>query len=80
MKKILAALGEAKLWQECGLDVIASSPAEFAVRLVNEQKKRGDVIGKLVIKPEQAKPGDDAATLLVTDVAAISLAVTALRC
>jgi hypothetical protein len=45
-------LGEVKLWQERGLDVIASLSAEFAARLANEQKKRGDVIRKPDIKPE----------------------------
>ncbi|HSN42122.1 MAG TPA: tripartite tricarboxylate transporter substrate binding protein [Burkholderiales bacterium] len=52
LKKILTAPGEAKLWQERGLDVIASSPEEFASRLANEQKKWGDVIRKRGIKPE----------------------------
>jgi tripartite-type tricarboxylate transporter receptor subunit TctC len=52
LKKILTAPGEAKLWQERGLDVIASSPEEFAARLANEQKKWGDVIRKRGIKPE----------------------------
>jgi hypothetical protein len=52
LKKILTALGEVKLWQERGLDVIASSPAAFAARLANEQKKRGDVIRKPGIKPK----------------------------
>ena len=52
LKKILTAPGEAKLWQERGLDVIASSPKEFAARLANEQKKWGDVIRKRGIKPE----------------------------
>ena len=52
LKKILTAPGEAKRWEELGLDVIASSPADFAVRLLNEQKKWGDVISKRGIKPE----------------------------
>ena len=52
LKKILTAPGETKLWEERGLDVIASSPAEFATRLANEQKKWGDVIKKRGIKPE----------------------------
>jgi len=39
LRKILTALGKMKPWQERGLDVIASSPAEFAARLANEQKK-----------------------------------------
>jgi tripartite-type tricarboxylate transporter receptor subunit TctC len=52
LKKILTAPGEAKLWEERGLEVIASSPADFAARLANEQKKWGDVIRKRGIKPE----------------------------
>jgi len=52
LKKILTAPGEAKLWQDRGLDVIASSPEEFATRLAAEQKKWGDVIRKRGIKPE----------------------------
>ena len=52
LKKILTAPGETKLWEERGLDVIASSPAEFATRLANEPKKWGDVIKKRGIKPE----------------------------
>ena len=52
LKKILTGPGEAKLWQGRGLDVIASSPEDFAVRLVNERKKWGDVIKKRGIKAE----------------------------
>jgi tripartite-type tricarboxylate transporter receptor subunit TctC len=52
LKKILTAPGEAKLWQDRGLDVIASSPEEFATRLAAEQKKWGEVIRKRGIKPE----------------------------
>jgi len=52
LKKILTGPGEAKLWQDRGLDVIASSPEDFAVRLVNERKKWGDVIKKRGIKAE----------------------------
>ena len=52
LKKILTAPEEAKRWQELGLDVIASSPADFAARLLIEQKKWGDVIRKRGIKPE----------------------------
>lgn len=52
LKKILTAPGEAKLWQDRGLDVIASSPEEFAARLAIELKKWGDVIKKRGIKPE----------------------------
>jgi tripartite-type tricarboxylate transporter receptor subunit TctC len=52
LKKILTAPGEVKRWEELGLDVIASTPADFAARLLNEQKKWGDVIAKRGIKPE----------------------------
>jgi tripartite-type tricarboxylate transporter receptor subunit TctC len=52
LKKVLTAPGEAKLWQDRGLDVIASSPEEFAVRLASEQKKWGDVIRKRGMKAE----------------------------
>ena len=52
LKKILTGPGEAKLWQDRGLDVIASTPEDFAGRLVNERKKWGDVIKKRGIKAE----------------------------
>ena len=52
LKKILTGPGEAKLWQDRGLDVIASSPEDFAARLGNERKKWGDVIKKRGIKAE----------------------------
>ena len=52
LKKILTGPGEAKLWQDRGLDVIASTPEDFAARLVNERKKWGDVIKKRGIKAE----------------------------
>jgi tripartite-type tricarboxylate transporter receptor subunit TctC len=53
LKKILTAPDAAKQWQDRGLDVIASSPEEFAVRLANDQKKWGDVIKKRGIKAAQ---------------------------
>ena len=52
LKKILTSPSEAKRWEELGLDVIASSPADFAARIVSEQKKWGDVIKQRGIKPE----------------------------
>ncbi len=52
LKKILTAPGAAKEWQARGLDIIASSPEEFAARLADEQKKWGEVIKKRGIKPE----------------------------
>ena len=53
LKKVLTAPGEARFWQDRGLDVIASSPDEFAVRLAAEQKKWGEVIRKRGIKPAE---------------------------
>ena len=52
LKKVLNAPGEAKLWQERGLDVIASSPEEFAAHIEKEQKKWGKVIKERGIKAE----------------------------
>jgi tripartite-type tricarboxylate transporter receptor subunit TctC len=52
LKKILTGPGEAKLWQERGLDVIANSPEEFATRLASERKKWGEVIRKRGVKAE----------------------------
>jgi tripartite-type tricarboxylate transporter receptor subunit TctC len=52
LKKVLTAPGEAKLWQERGLDVIASSPEEFAAHIEKEQKKWGRVIKERGIKAE----------------------------
>lgn len=52
LKKVLTAPGEAKLWQERGLDVIASSPEEFAAHIEKEQKKWGKVIKERGIKAE----------------------------
>jgi tripartite-type tricarboxylate transporter receptor subunit TctC len=52
LRKVLTGPGEAKLWQDRGLDVIASSPQECTTRLASEQKKWGDVIKKRGIKAE----------------------------
>jgi tripartite-type tricarboxylate transporter receptor subunit TctC len=52
LKKILTAPGAVKEWQTRGLDIIANSPEEFAVRLANEQKKWGEVIKKRGMKRE----------------------------
>jgi tripartite-type tricarboxylate transporter receptor subunit TctC len=52
LKKVLTAPGEARLWQERGLDVIASSPEEFAAHIEKEQKKWGKVIKERGIKAE----------------------------
>lgn len=38
IKKVLTAPGQASLWQERGLDVIASTPEEFGTHLEAEQK------------------------------------------
>jgi tripartite-type tricarboxylate transporter receptor subunit TctC len=52
LKKILTAPGEARLWADRGLDVIASSPEEFSARLADEVKKWEDVIRKRGIKAQ----------------------------
>ncbi len=53
LKKVFTAPGQTRLWQERGLDVIASSPEEFAAHLENEQKKWGRVIKERGIKAER---------------------------
>lgn len=52
LKKVLTAPDQAKLWQERGLDVIASSPEAFAAHIESEQKKWGRVIRERGIKAE----------------------------
>lgn len=52
IKKLLTGPDQAKLWQERGLDVIASSPEEFAAHLVAEQTKWGRVVKERGIKAE----------------------------
>jgi tripartite-type tricarboxylate transporter receptor subunit TctC len=52
LKKVLTAPKDARLWQERGLDVIASSTEEFAAHLETEQKKWGRVIKERGIKAE----------------------------
>jgi tripartite-type tricarboxylate transporter receptor subunit TctC len=52
LKKVLTAPGEARLWQERGLEVVASSPEEFAMHLEREQAKWGKVIKERGIKAE----------------------------
>lgn len=52
IKKVLTAPGQASLWQERGLDVIASTPEEFAAHLEAEQKKWGRVIKERGIRSE----------------------------
>lgn len=52
IKKVLTAPGQAQVWQERGLDVIASSPEEFAAHLDAEQKKWGRVIKERGIKAD----------------------------
>ncbi len=53
LKKVFTAPNQAKLWQERGLDVIASSPEELAAHLDVEQKKWGRVIKERGIKAER---------------------------
>lgn len=52
LKKVLTAPGQAQLWRERGVDVVASSPEEFAAHLEREQKKWGQVIKQRGIKAE----------------------------
>lgn len=52
LKKVLTAPGEAKMWQDRGLDVIASTPEAFAAHIDKEQKKWGKVIKERGIKAE----------------------------
>ncbi|NBR29517.1 MAG: tripartite tricarboxylate transporter substrate binding protein, partial [Betaproteobacteria bacterium] len=52
IKKVLTAPGQASLWQERGLDVIASTPEEFGAHLEAEQKKWGRVIKERGIRAE----------------------------
>ncbi len=52
LKKVLTAPGQAQLWRERGLDVVASSTEEFAAHLEREQKKWGEVIKQRGIKAE----------------------------
>ena len=41
LKKVLTAPDQAPLWKERGLDVVASTPEEFAAHIDKEQKKWG---------------------------------------
>ena len=52
IKKVLTAPDQARMWRERGLDIIASSPEEFAAHLESEQKKWGRVIKERGIKAE----------------------------
>ena len=52
IKKLLTMPGQDKQWQDRGLDVIASTPAEFAAHLEAEQTKWGRVIKERGIKAE----------------------------
>ena len=52
LKKVLTAPGQSSLWQERGLDVVASSPEAFAAHLNSEQTKWGKVIKERGIKAE----------------------------
>jgi len=49
---VLAAPEQAHLWKELGLEVVASSPEEFAAHLDREQAKWGKVIKQRGIKAE----------------------------
>jgi tripartite-type tricarboxylate transporter receptor subunit TctC len=52
MKKVLTAPGDAGMWRERGLDVVASTPERFAAHLQSEQEKWGRVIKERGIKAE----------------------------
>jgi len=52
LKKVLTAPGQARLWQDRGLEVVASTPEEFATHLEREQAKWGKVIKERGIKAE----------------------------
>ena len=52
IKKALTAPDQARLWQERGLEILASSPEEFAVHIEREQAKWGRVIKERGIKAE----------------------------
>lgn len=52
LKKVLTAPEQARLWQELGLEVVASSPEEFAAHIEREQAKWGKVIKERGIKAE----------------------------
>ena len=52
LKMVLTAPDQARLWQERGLEVVASSPAEFATHIEREQTKWGKVIKERGIKAE----------------------------
>jgi len=52
LRKVLAAPEQAHLWKELGLEVVASSPEEFAAHLDREQAKWGKVIKQRGIKAE----------------------------
>ena len=44
LKKAMGSLDQARLFEERGLDIIASSPEEFSAHLKNELEKWGKVI------------------------------------
>ena len=52
IKRVLTAPDQAHVWSDRGLDVIASTPEEFAAHLESEQKKWGRVIKERGIKAE----------------------------
>jgi tripartite-type tricarboxylate transporter receptor subunit TctC len=52
IRKLLTAPDQARMWQERGLDIIASTPEAFAAHLLAEQKKWGRVVRERGIKAE----------------------------
>ena len=52
IRKVLTAPDQAQQWKERGLDVVASTPEQFAAHIEQEQKKWGRVIKERGIKAE----------------------------
>jgi len=52
LKKVLTVPDQAALWKERGLDVVASSPEQFAAHIEREQAKWGRVIKERGIKAQ----------------------------
>ena len=52
LRKTMAAPDQVRRFEERGLDVIASSPEEFAAHLQNEHKKWGRVIRERGMKAD----------------------------
>jgi tripartite-type tricarboxylate transporter receptor subunit TctC len=53
IRKVFTAPGQERVWRDRGLDVIASTPEQFAAHIDSEQKKWGKVIKERGIKAER---------------------------